>query len=363
MAALAARNAKIIELALQGGGAHGAFTWGVLDYLLEDGRVKIEGISGTSAGAMNAAVVADGIVAGGRDGARQALEQFWAAISAAARFSPIRRSPLDVLLGRWNLDWSPGYLAAETLSRLLSPYQLNPLDINPLRDIVAEQVDFERVNACSQLKLFVTATNVRTGRPKIFRQPDITVDALMASACLPSLFKAVEIDGEAYWDGGYMGNPALFPLVDECDARDLVIVQINPVYRDKLPTTAPEIANRINEITFNASLIKELRSLGFLWELIHYEKLERERYRDARLHLIHADERMLDLSVSSKFNAEWTFLTYLRDIGRDSAKQWMDRHYDDIGERTSFDLSFVFEESLSPAHLPDGATRKGSKQP
>jgi NTE family protein len=355
---LAAHEPKIIELALQGGGAHGAFTWGVLDRILEDGRIRIEGLSGTSAGAMNGAVVADGIVRGGYDSAREALERFWTAVSTAALLSPIRRSPIDVLFGRWSLDYSPGYWAAEALSRVFTPYDFNPLDLNPLRDIVAEQVDFERCNHCDQLKLFVTATNVRTGRAKIFRQPNITVDTLMASACLPTLFKAVEIDGEAYWDGGFMGNPALFPLIDECDARDLVIVQINPIYREKLPRTAPEIANRVNEITFNASLIKELRSLGFLWELIHHENLERERYRDARLHLLHGDETMLELSVSSKFNAEWEFLTYLRDAGREAASEWLERHYDDIGERTTADLSFIFEESLSPAHLAEGTIRK-----
>ena len=355
---MAAEKRKTVELALQGGGAHGAFTWGVLDRLLEDDRLRIEGISGTSAGAMNGAVVADGIVRGGGEAAREGLEEFWSAVSYGASFSPVRRSPLDILFGKWSLDWSPGYLTMEVLSRFFTPYDFNPLDINPLRDIVAAQVDFERVNRCRNLKLFVTATNVRTGRPKVFRQPDITVDSLMASACLPSLFKAVEIDGEAYWDGGFMGNPALFPLIDECDARDLIIVKINPMYRDALPKTAPEIANRLNEITFNASLIKELRSLGFLWELIHHEDLEREGYRDARIHSISADEKMLELGVSSKFNGEWQFLTYLRDIGRASAEQWLEEHYDDIGVRTTFDIRPLFEESLSPAHLPADTERK-----
>lgn len=357
-ATVSATKQKVVELALQGGGAHGAFTWGVLDRLLEDGRIAIEGLSGTSAGAMNGAVVADGLVRGGPDAAREGLERFWSAVSSAARFSPVRRSALDILFGGWSLDYSPGYLVAEIMSRMVSPYDFNPLDINPLRDIVAAQVDFERCNRCKELKLFVTATNVRTGRARIFRQPHITVDALMASACLPTVFKAVEIDGEAYWDGGYMGNPALFPLVDECDARDLIIVQVNPVYREKLPRTAPEIANRINEISFNASLIKELRALGFLWEIIHHENLERERYRDARVHLIHGGQTMLELGVSSKFNAEWEFLTYLRDAGRDAASRWLESHYQDIGKRTTAELGFIFEESLRPAHLPEGATRK-----
>ncbi len=355
---MAKQKRKSIEVALQGGGAHGSYTWGVLDRLLEDDRIAIEGISGTSAGAMNGAVVADGLVAGGHEAAREGLERFWCAVSAAAQLSPIRRTPLDVLLGTWSLDWSPGYMMAEALSNLFTPYDLNPLDINPLRDIVADQIDFERVNRCPDLKLFVTATNVRTGRAKIFRQPEITVDALMASACLPSIFKAVEIDGEAYWDGGYMGNPALFPLVDECNARDLVLVQINPLRRDELPRTVPEIENRINEITFNASLIKELRAIGFLQELIRHENLEREGYRDARLHRIHADEAMEGLGVSTKLNAEWEFLTHLRNVGREAADEWMDRHFDDIGHRSTFDLSFVFEESLRPAHLADRAARE-----
>ena len=359
---MATKNRKEIELALQGGGAHGAFTWGVLDRLLEDGRLHIAGISGTSAGAMNGAIVADGIVRGGYDSAREGLEEFWSAVSDAAKFSPVRRSPLDILFGNWSLDYSPGYLAAEAMSRVLSPYDFNPLDINPLRDIVADHVDFDRVNRCEDLKLFITATNVRTGRPKIFRQPEISVDSLMASACLPSMFQAVEIDGEAYWDGGFMGNPALFPLVDECDARDMVIVQINPIERNELPRTAPEIANRINEITFNASLIKELRSLGFLWEVIYHEGLERQEYRDARVHRIHGGDTMLNLSVSSKFNAEWDFLIYLRDAGRDMASQWLEAHFDDIGKRTTFDLSGLFEESLRPAHLAEGTIREKKRE-
>ena len=358
---MAATTRKEIELALQGGGAHGAFTWGVLDRLLEDGRLHIEGLSGTSAGAMNGAIVADGIVRGGYDNARERLEEFWFAVSDAAKFSPVRRTLLDVLFGNWSLDYSPGYLAGDAMSRVLSPYDLNPLNINPLREIVAKHVDFDRVNRCDDLKLFITATNVRTGRPKIFRQPEISVDALMASACLPTLFQAVEIDGEAYWDGGYMGNPALFPLVDECEARDMIIVQINPIERHELPTTAADIANRVNEITFNASLIKELRSLGFLWEVIHYEGLEREKYRDGRVHRIHGGETMLDLSVSSKFNAEWDFLVYLRDAGREAAGEWLEAHFDDIGKRSTVDLSELFEESVRPAHLAEDAVR-GTKR-
>ena len=354
---MARAKPKVIELALQGGGAHGAFTWGVLDRLLDDDRLEIEGVSGTSAGAMNAVALADGMARGGPQEARRHLERFWSATSASARFSPIRRSIIDVFLGNWTLDTSPSFIVADQLSRLFSPYDLNPLDINPLRDVVKESIDFDSVNRRPGVKVFLTATNVRSGRTKIFRQPDISLDAVMASACLPTLFKAVEIDGEAYWDGGYMGNPALFPLVDECDARDLVLIQVNPFNRPDVPTSARDIQNRLNEITFNASLVKELRSLAFLWEIIHHEKLERAAYRDGRIHAIRDDETMLDLGVSSKMNAEWSFLTFLRDKGRAAADRWLGDHFDDIGVRSTMDVSWVLEESLSPAHLPEDADR------
>lgn len=342
---------KIVELALQGGGAHGAFSWGVLDRLLADERIHIEGISGTSAGAMNAVVVADGMQRGGPEAARAALGRFWRAVSDAARFSPIRRTPLDVLFGRWSLDFSPGFVFFDYLTRLVSPYELNPLDLNPLRDLLVDQIDFERVNCCTQLKVFVTATNVRTGRPKVFRKPKITADAVLASACLPFVFRAVEIDGEAYWDGGYMGNPALFPLVDECGARDMIIVQINPFVRDEIPRTARDILNRLNEITFNASLIKELRAITLLRQLIETEGLEREEYRDMLVHRIHAEDEMSHLGVSSKLNAEWAFLTHLHDLGWQTAEQWLAKHFDDLGRRSTFDLGALFEESLRPPQL------------
>jgi len=348
---------KSIKLALQGGGAHGAFTWGVLDHLLEDERLHIAAISGTSAGAMNAVALADGMAAGGPAEARKRLESFWSATSAAARYSPIQRSPIDMMMGNWSLDYSPGLMFMEYVSQHFSPYDFNPFDFNPLRDVVAGCIDFERVNDPSGIRVFLTATNVRTGRPKIFREPDITLDCVMASACLPFLFKAVEIDGEAYWDGGYMGNPALFPLVDECEAGDVVLIQINPFHRPEVPRSAVDIRNRLNEITFNASLFKELRSLAFLWEIIHHENLERERYRDIHVHAIHDAATMLALRVSSKLNAEWAFLTYLRDQGREAARDWLSQHYDDLGKRNTLDLSWVFSESLRPAHLEEGAER------
>lgn len=350
---------KTIELALQGGGSHGALTWGVLDRLLQEPQLRIQGVSGTSAGAMNAVVLADGLEAGGPEAAREALARFWRAVSDAALASPIQRSVWDRLSGQWSLARSPGYVWFDQLSRLFSPYELNPLNLNPLRDLVARQVDFDRVNRCSAVDLFVTATNVRTGRPRIFRRGEITVDAVMASACLPLMFQAVEIGGEAYWDGGFTGNPALFPLVDECAARDLVLVQINPFYRPELPRTSREIVDRINEITFNASLIKELRGILLLRDVIDASGLEDERWREMRLHRIHGDEDLVGLEPSSKLNAEWAYLCHLRDLGRARTDHWLKRYGADIGVRSTFDLSWLIEDSLKPA----GALRDGCPAP
>ncbi len=339
---------KLIDLALQGGGSHGALTWGVLDRLLEEERLEIDGISGTSAGAMNAVVLADGLARDGREGAREALHTFWKAVGHAARFSPIQRGVWDRLMGNDGLDHSVSYRFFETLTRLVSPARLNPFGINPLRNLVLKQVDFERVNACHKVKIFVTATNVRTGRAKIFRQPELTVDTVMASACLPSMFPAVEIDGEAYWDGGYSGNPALFPLVDDQGCRDLVVVQINPLVRRRLPESARDILNRINEITFNSSLIKELRSVQLLQRLIDAEGLEMESYRSMRLHLIHAEQEIEELSASSKMNASWGFLSRLHAQGRAWADHWLEANFDALGERSTFDLDALFEDTFRP---------------
>ena len=333
---------KMIELALQGGGAHGAFTWGVLDRLLEDDRIVIEGISGTSAGAMNAVVVADGLDTGGKEGARQALKEFWSGVSKAGEFSPFKRTWFDHLLGRWTLDFSPGYIFFDNLSRVLSPYQLNPLNINPLRDLISSLVDFEHVRHCEGIKLFVAATNVRTGMPKIFHRQEMTVDMVLASACLPFVFQAVEIDGEAYWDGGYMGNPALFPLVNDCQSRDIVIVQINPIVREEIPRTAPDILNRINEITFNASLIKEVKAIAILKDLIKVANLEDQRFQDALFHRINADEELKPLGVSSKLNSEWEFLQHLHDVGYRTTSTWLDQNYDDLGKRSTLDYESVY---------------------
>lgn len=334
---------KMVNVALQGGGAHGAFTWGVLDRLLEDGRIDFEAISGTSAGAMNAVVVADGFMRNGPDGARQALQDFWQAVSREGAKSPIQRSPINVFMGDWSLDTSPGYLFFDHLSRLASPYDLNPLNYNPLRDLLEAQVDFDRITAGNKIKLFVSATNVHTGRVRVFTCGEITPDVVMASACLPFMFQAVEIDGVPYWDGGYMGNPVLFPFFNSCASSDVVLVQLNPIERKTTPRTVREILNRVNEITFNSSLLKELRAIEFVARLIDGGKLDPADYKQVLLHRIDAVEEMAALSASSKLNAEWAFLVHLRDIGRAAASRWLDRHYDRIGEGSSVDIRSFFD--------------------
>ncbi|MBV8267788.1 MAG: patatin-like phospholipase family protein [Planctomycetaceae bacterium] len=332
----------LVDLALQGGGAHGAFTWGVLDRLLEEPGLRIEGISGTSAGAMNAAVLADGHAAGGPQGARTALEDFWRRVSRGAQFSPFQRSPLDVLMGRWTMDTSPVFLAFDLAARMFSPYDLNPLGANPLRGILAECVDFARV-AQSPIRLFVTATNVRTGRGRVFRNAELTPDVLLASACLPTLFQAIEIDGEAYWDGGYAGNPTITPLVRECASSDTLLVQINPIERPGTPRSAREILNRLNEVSFNATLLKELRMIAVLRQVANPGDCEGARWAGMRIHRI-ASAAMTDLGYSSKLNAEWGFLCMLRDEGRRSADAFLNAHREDLGHRSSFALDTLLEQ-------------------
>jgi len=340
---------KRVNLALQGGGAHGAFTWGVLDQILDDGRLAIAAISGTSAGAMNAVTLADGFTSGGPDKAREKLEHFWRSISDVARHSPIRRAPIDVLMGYWSLERSPGYQWMDMMTRMFSPYQLNPLDLNPLRDLVDECIDFDCVRHCTGIRLFISATNVETGRVQVFDSRSLTADMVMASACLPHLYKAVVIDGVPYWDGGYMGNPALFPFHTESDTADTIIVQINPVERKGIPMSAHDIQNRLNEITFNSSLLKELRSIDFVARLIDEGKLDSQHYRRAHVHVIENQNALRPLGASSKLNAEWEFLTHLRDLGRETARDWIDRHHADIGERSTVDLRAMFQ-GIGPQH-------------
>ncbi len=335
-------NAKSINLALQGGGSHGAFTWGVLDRLLEDERIAIAAVSGASAGAMNAVVMAEGLVTEGYAGARRALRQFWEGVAKAARTSPLQRSPIEALMGGWRLDTSPWFWWFDMLSRVASPYDLNPLNWNPLRDLLDELIDFEAVRSCEQVKIFVSATDVQTGRPKVFRRTELHADHVMASACLPFIFQSVEIAGRPYWDGGYMGNPPLWPLFEESDSSDLLVVQINPVERPGSPRTARDILNRVNEITFNASLLREFRAIDFVDRLLQDGRLEGTGYRKVLVHMI-ADLQALELDASSKMLSEIAFLEMLFAKGRASADAWLAAHFDALGNHSSVDLRRLFQ--------------------
>jgi len=339
---VAGRAPVLIDLALQGGGSHGAFTWGVLDRLMEEAWLRVEAISGTSAGAMNAAVLADGWTEGGAKGARVALDAYWRRVARAAAFSPLQRSPLDRLMGRWSLDTSPVYFAYDMMTRVLSPYDLNPFGLNPLRAVLAESIDFERL-ARSPIKLFITATNVRTGRGRIFRNAEITADVLLASACLPTMFQAIEIDGQPYWDGGYVGNPTITPLVRESDAHDTILVQINPRERMDTPRTANDVINRLNEISFNSPLMKELRMIALLRQVADPGHGEGARWAGMRTHRIWTD-RLATFGASSKLNAEWAFVSMLKEEGRRSAGEFLAAHGGDLGKRSSADLDVLLAE-------------------
>ncbi|MFG1464311.1 patatin-like phospholipase family protein [Xanthobacter sp. DSM 24535] len=335
------REPVLIDFALQGGGSHGAFTWGVLDRLLEEDWLRIDGISGTSAGAMNAAVLADGFAAGGAQGARDALEAYWKRVAEAARFSPFQRGPIDKMLGRWTLDNSPLFVTLDLVSRLYSPYDLNPGNSHPLRSILEDLINFERLKT-SPIRLFITATNVRTGRGRVFRNSEITPDVLLASACLPTMFQAIEIDGESYWDGGYSGNPTMTPLVRELDSDDTILIPINPVERPGTPNSAREILNRLNEVSFNAVLLKELRMIALLRKVADPGNTEGAQWAKMRIHMV-PNALMSTLGYSSKLNAEWEFLSMLRDEGRKSAEAFLARDADNLGKRSSIDLDVLLE--------------------
>ena len=337
-----ARDTVLVDLALQGGGSHGAFTWGVLDRLMDEPWLRIDGISGTSAGAMNAVVLAGGFAADGPAGAKSALSAFWRRVADSARFSPIRRSPFDVVLGRWTLDTSPVYLAFDLASRMFSPYDLKFAGANPLQRVLADSVDFAQV-ARSPIRLFVTATNVHTGRGRVFRNAELTPDIVLASACLPTLFRAIEIDGQSYWDGGYAGNPTITPLVRESDSHDTLLVAVNPIERPETPRSAREILDRVNEVSFNATLLKELRMIALLRQVVDAGTSEGRKWAEMRMHLV-TSKVLADLGASSKFNAEWDFLCMLRDEGRRAAEAFLAANSQNIGKRSSMDLDVLLQQ-------------------
>jgi NTE family protein len=334
---------RTVNLALQGGGTHGAFTWGVLDRLLEDELIRFEGISGTSAGAINAAVLAQGHIKGGAEGARAELDHFWRRLSELGWLSPVHRGWYERAMGTWNLDESPSSIWLDQLSHIVSPYQSNPLNLSPLRDLLAGMLDWAALSAPDAIKLFITATNVESGRARIFERGDLSLDALMASTCLPQFFQAVIIDGEPYWDGGYMGNPSLWPLIYKCTSRDIVIVEVNPMTRDGVPRSAAEITNRLNEITFNASLVRELRAIAFAARLVDKASgPEVDRLKKMHVHMIEAEEAMEKLGVASKLNTDLDFLLYLKELGRRTAGRWLEQHFAALNQRSSIDIAKTF---------------------
>lgn len=333
---------KRVNLALQGGGAHGAFTWGVLDRLLEDPRIGIESISGTSAGAMNAAVLAYGFAQDGAEGARHALDTFWTKIAEGSEKSLIQRSLWDRMTKNFRVDHLPGYMLLDMMTRMISPYQLNPMNFHPLRDVLDAIIDYDVLRHADSIKLYIAATNVRSGKVRLFTGKELSTDALLASACLPFMFQAVEIDGESYYDGGYMGNPCIFPIIYGCESKDIIIVQINPLCREEVPTSARDIMDRVNEISFNSSLMREMRAIKFVTSLIDSGALSDKQYKRMLVHMIEAEEEIKRLGASSKLNADLEFLLHLKEVGRQSTDAWLARNFDRIGVDSTVDLATTF---------------------
>jgi NTE family protein len=333
---------KRIKLALQGGGSHGAFTWGVLDRLLQDDRIEIEAVVGTSAGAMNTALLADGLAAGGPDLARRMLRIFWERTAELAAASPMQPTPLDRLSSPGSMAFSPGWRMADVMLKLFSPYQINPLNRNPLRDLLEEVVDFARLRAAPGPAAFVCATNVLNGRLRVFERRELSAAAVMASACLPQLFQAVEVDGQHYWDGGFSGNPPIFPLIYMGGGQDIVIVQLNPINIPDVPRDMRGIMDRINTLAFNSSLMREMRMIRFVTDLIDRGDLNSERYLRLFIHTIDAEAELAAFDPASKLNADREFLDHLFTLGVARAEAFLEAHWNSIGVKSSTDVETKF---------------------
>jgi NTE family protein len=331
-------NRKRIKVALQGGGSHGAFTWGVLDRLLDDPRLEIEAVVGTSAGAMNAAVLVDGLAHGGPAAARCKLREFWTGVSLLAATSPMRQSPLDQMLGPGNMDFSPSWHVADVLNKMFSPYELNPINVNPLRQLLESVIDFDRLRAGTAPALFMSATNVLTGRLRVFARHEVSIDTVMASACLPLLFQAVEIEGQHYWDGGYCGNPPIFPLIYMGGGSDVLIIQLNPINIPTVPQDVGSIIDRVNTLSFNSSLMREMRMIKFVTDLIDNGELSPNHFLRINIHTIDAEIELAAFNTSSKANADKKFLRHLYALGVAKATEFLEVHFDAIGQRSSTDI-------------------------
>lgn len=335
---------KKINLALQGGGAHGAFTWGVIDHLLEDGRIHIAGVSGTSAGAMNAVMLADGLARGGDEEARKRLAEFWRAASIGGNLPGPQRAVLDRVLALMPIEASPLRFMVDTMSRVLSPYDLNPLNINPLKGLIERFVDFDAIRAFKNLDIFISATNVHSGRLRVFKREEINADVVMASAALPLVFRAVEIEGEPYWDGGFTGNPAILPLIESNEIDDVLVVQISPLSRNVTPTSARDIVHRVNEITFNSSLDSELRALEYIGRIAGKRGKGAAPAANVKVHRIVLDGAG-KLGAGTGLNADYDFFALLHRAGRRAARRFLDAHFRDIGRRSTLDLTEDFAAS------------------
>ncbi len=333
---------KKVGIALQGGGAHGAFTWGVLDRLLEAEYIVADAMCGTSAGAVNAVVCAYGLHLGGPAKAKEMLETLWRRVAQAGSF--FQPSTYDKLFSGGDIHNSPGYILFNNMTQYMSPYNFNPLNYNPLRDILTDLIDFKELHMYSKKKLFICATNVKTNRAKIFSNKDITVDSVLASACLPQLFQAVNIDGEYYWDGGYMGNPPIFPLITNTNLHDIVLIKINSINIGSVPTSARDIADRVNEISFNSSLINEMKLIHYRNELLRNGilKTDDKANREIFVHTISGYDALSQLSYSSKMNTSWEFLLTLKERGRQTASKWLETDYKQVGIKSTFDVEEHF---------------------
>lgn len=336
---------RSINLALQGGGSHGAFTWGVLDTLLADERIRIEGLSGASAGAVNAVALAHGYAVAAaskqdpREAARASLARVWGQITAMGSLGSLQRNLASILWGGLPSEFAPTNIMSQTFSGLFSPYQANPLDINPLRSLLEREIDFEAIARPGGPKVFVSATHVNTGKAVVFSGKRLTAQAVMASACLPMLFRAVEIDGEHYWDGGYSVNPAMTPLISHCDSHDLVLVQINPLKREQTPQTPHEILDRVNELTFNASLLTQMRSIEFINRLLAEGWLQGSRCKSVLLHRIDGGKAMLEYPASSKSSTDGPMIRQLFELGQTAAGHWLASHFEALGVRSTVNIS------------------------
>jgi NTE family protein len=330
---------KKIAIGMQGGGAHGAFTWGVLDYILEDGRLDIEGASGTSAGGMNCLALCQGMAEGGKEGARKSLYRYWKILSEKSKKMGMVPTPMDKFKGGYGISTNPLFTLMGMISKNMSPYEWNPKNQNMLADLVKELFNFKTIAAFEELKVFLCATNVRTSKLKIFSGNEITPEAVLASACLPVLFQAVNIEGEDYWDGGFIGNPAIFPLIYNCKTPDIVVLLLTPQYRHNTPKTLDEIHWRMTELSLINTLAREMRAIDFVTKLIDQGIADKTKIKKINMHLIEDPLVFADLDHTSALNSDWDFFQFLFEKGRETAEKWMAKNYDKIGVCSTADLN------------------------